>query len=43
MRQMLGDEHLDSVIVMNKLANTLSNQGKLDQAASMPQEVLDKT
>ncbi|KAK6706715.1 hypothetical protein SNK05_010594 [Fusarium graminearum] len=41
-QRILGDEHPDTIRVMNNLAITLGNQGKLDEAASMMKEVLEK-
>jgi hypothetical protein len=42
-RRILGEEHLDTVTAMSNLANTLGDQGKLEEiAAAMLQEVLEK-
>ncbi|KAL8856213.1 MAG: hypothetical protein Q9178_007178 [Gyalolechia marmorata] len=41
-RKMYGEEHPKTISAMNNLANTLSDQGRLDEAASMQQEVLEK-
>jgi hypothetical protein len=41
-RRILGEEHLDTVTAMSNLANMLSDQGKLEEAAAMKMEVLGK-
>jgi tetratricopeptide (TPR) repeat protein len=41
-RRILGEEHPDTISVMNNLADILGDQGKLDEAAAMKQEVLAK-
>jgi len=37
-----GDEHPDTIDTMNNLASALENQGKLEEAAQMKEEVLSK-
>ncbi|EUC26825.1 hypothetical protein COCCADRAFT_113294, partial [Bipolaris zeicola 26-R-13] len=41
-RRILGEEHPDTISAMNNLANTLGEQGQLDEAAKMKKEVLEK-
>jgi hypothetical protein len=41
-KRILGEEHPDTISAMNNLANTLSDQGQLDEAATMKKEVLAK-
>lgn len=41
-RQILGDEHPDTIGAMNNLAATLGDQGELDEAVKMMKEVLKK-
>jgi hypothetical protein len=41
-RQILSEEHLDTISAMNNLANTLGDQGQLDEATAMFKEVLEK-
>ncbi|PVH92847.1 hypothetical protein DM02DRAFT_542782, partial [Periconia macrospinosa] len=41
-RRILGEEHLDTITAMNNLALTLGDQGQLDEAAKMFEEVLEK-
>jgi hypothetical protein len=40
--ELLGEEHPDTISVINNLAVTLRNQGQLDEAARMMKEVLEK-
>ncbi len=42
MRQVLGNNHPGTLTVMNNLASTLGDQGKLPEAAAMIAEVLHK-
>jgi hypothetical protein len=42
MRRILGEEHPDTISGMNNLANTLGDQGQLDEAAKLMKEVLEK-
>jgi tetratricopeptide (TPR) repeat protein len=41
-RRILGEEHPDTISAMNNLANTLGDQGQLNEAATMLKEVLEK-
>jgi tetratricopeptide (TPR) repeat protein len=41
-RNILGEEHPDTISAMSNLANTLGDQGQLDEAAAMKKEVLEK-
>lgn len=41
-RRTLGEDHPNTILAANVLADTLSNQGQLDEAASILQEVLRK-
>jgi tetratricopeptide (TPR) repeat protein len=41
-QRILGDEHPGTIMAMNNLASTLSDQGTLDEAALMKREVLEK-
>jgi hypothetical protein len=40
--RILGKDHPDTLSTMNKLANTLGDQGKVDEAALMRREVPEK-
>jgi hypothetical protein len=40
--ELLGEEHPDTILAMNNLANTLGDQGQLGEAARMEKEVLEK-
>jgi tetratricopeptide (TPR) repeat protein len=42
-RELLGDEHLDTITAMNNLASMLGDQGQLEKAAAMQEEVVEKT
>jgi hypothetical protein len=39
-QSILGNEHPSTILAMNNLAVTLGDQGKLEKAAAMQQEVL---
>jgi hypothetical protein len=41
-QRILGGEHPDTITAMSNFAVTLRDQGKLDEAASMMREVLEK-
>jgi hypothetical protein len=40
-RRILEEKHPDTIWAMSSLANTLGDQGKLDEAAAMQNDVLD--
>jgi tetratricopeptide (TPR) repeat protein len=42
-RDLLGDEHFDTITAINDLAITLRDQGQLEKAVAMQEEVLEKT
>lgn len=42
-QQIFDEEHPDIIMTMHNLINTISNQGKLDEAASMQQKMLEKS
>jgi hypothetical protein len=42
MFMLLGEEHPDTITAMNNLANTLRDQGQLEEAAKMLRAVLEK-
>jgi hypothetical protein len=41
-RQILGEEHPDTISAISNLASTLRDQGQLDEAATIIKEVLEK-
>lgn len=42
MKQIIGDEHRNTILAMSNLALTLPNQCKTDEAARMFREVLER-